>query len=145
MDNIIRPMREGDRAAVIAMMREFYNSEAVLTNGSKEIFREDFNACVSENPYLEGYVFEKNGEILGYSMLAKSFSTEFGKPCIWIEDLFLKKESCGMGLGSAFLKFVGEKYPDSLHRLEVEKENEPAMKTYMKSGFEEIPYTEMKR
>ena len=82
---------------------------------------------------------------MGYSMLAKSFSTEFGKPCIWIEDLFLKKESRGMGLGSAFLKFVGEKYPDSLHRLEVEKENEPAMKTYMKSGFEEIPYTEMKR
>lgn len=43
--------------AVIDMMRTFYSSPAVSTNGSEEIFRCDVEQCISDNPYLEGYVF----------------------------------------------------------------------------------------
>ena len=30
-------------------------------------------------------MFEENGQIQGYAMAAKSFSTEFGRPCIWVD------------------------------------------------------------
>ena len=86
----IRAMAREDAPAVIEMMRVFYTSPAVLSNGSEEIFAADVENCVNDSPYLEGYVFEENGELLGYGMLAKSFSTEFGKPCIWIEDLYIR-------------------------------------------------------
>ena len=78
------------------------------------------------------------------SMVAKSFSTEYGCPCIWIEELYLEPEHCDQGFGSAFLRFVKEKYPEAIMRLEVEAENRRAMHVYRKNGFEEMPYIEMK-
>ena len=145
MNCIIRLMTREDAQHVIDMMRVFYASPAVLSNGSEEIFRNDVENCVNDSPYLEGYIIEDGHKILGYGMVAKSFSTEFGKPCMWIEDLYLKEEARGLGLGSKFLHFVAEKYPEAILRLEVEEENERAIKTYRKCGFEVLPYMEMKR
>ena len=94
---------------------------------------------------MEGCVFEADGAICGYAMIAKSFSTEFGKPCVWIEDLYLEEEYRGKGLGSAFFGFIEEKYPDSMFRLEVEAENEAALRLYKKRGYDTLPYMEMKK
>lgn len=141
----IRKMIPADREAVLDMMRVFYASPAVLSNGSEEIFRADVENCVNDSPYLEGYVFEENGILLGYSMLAKSFSTEFGKPCIWVEDLYLTEAARGKGIGSAFLQMVAQMYPDAVLRLEAEEENHRAIATYHKNGFEVLPYTELIR
>ena len=141
----IRKMVPADREAVLGMMRVFYASPAVLSNGSEEIFRADVENCVNDSPYLEGYVFEENGILLGYSMLAKSFSTEFGKPCIWIEDLYLTEAARGKGIGSAFLQMVVQMYPNAVLRLEAEEENHRAIATYHKNGFEVLPYTELIR
>ena len=142
---MIRPMKQEDAAQIQRMMEVFYASPAVLSNGSAEIFAADIAACVSENPYLEGYVFEDAGELQGYAMAAKSFSTEFGKPCIWIEDLYVKPDCRGKGLGSAFFAYIQDKYTDCIFRLEVEEENHIAVRLYEKMGFAELPYMEMKK
>ena len=142
---MIRELTAADKDVVIDMMRVFYASAAVYTNGSEEIFENDVENCINENPYLEGYVFEENGVLLGYAMVAKSFSTEFGKPCMWIEDIYLKPECRGQGIGIQFMNFMKEKYPHAIHRLEVEEENETAMKLYKKAGFTTLPYVEMMR
>jgi GNAT superfamily N-acetyltransferase len=142
---MIRKMTEKDRMAVIDMMRTFYASDAVATNGSEEIFQNDVDACVSDNPYAEGYVFEDAGKLLGYAMLAKSYSTEYGKRCIWIEDIYIKEDYRGNGIGSKFFGFLEESYPDVLFRLEAEEENERAIHVYKKSGFDVMPYLEMKK
>lgn len=145
MDTIIRTMTEADRACVLEMMRGFYASPAVLTDGSEEIFQSDVDHCVGECPYLEGYIFQNDQTVQGYAMAAKSFSTEFGKPCIWIEDLFIKPEYRGLGIGSRFFSFIEEKYPEALLRLEVEAENDRAIHVYQKCGYEVLPYIEMKK
>lgn len=141
----ILSMQRAHTDEVLAMMQVFYNSPAVFTNGSEEIFRADIESCVTESPYLDGYVFEEDGEVLGYAMVAKSFSTEFGKPCMWLEDLYLKPEHCGKGIGSSFMGFLADKYPNAVLRLEVEAENERAVHVYEKSGFTVLPYMEMKK
>ncbi len=143
MNNIIRKMKKEDKSEVLAMMRVFYASEAVRTNGSDEIFENDFENCINDCPYLEGYVFEHEGKIQGYAMLAKSFSTEFGKPCIWIEDIYLKETSRGLGLGTKFFEFIHAEYSDVVFRLEAEEENERAVHVYKKSGYEVLPYLEL--
>lgn len=145
MDSKIRYIKKKDKQQILEMMRIFYASDAVLSNGSEEIFNSDINNCISDNPYIEGYIIEYNDEIQGYAMVAKSFSTEFGKNCIWIEDLYIKNEYRGLGLGSFFLNFIEKKYPNSLFRLEVEVENDRALKVYRKCGFDVIPYMEMKK
>ena len=138
-------MERRDKETVIAMMRTFYTSPAVLTNGSEKIFDADVEACVSDSPYLEGYVFECREEICGYGMLAKSFSTEFGRRCIWIEDLYVVSDYRGRGIGGGFLSFVRECYPEALLRLEVEEENERAISVYKRMGYDVFPYMEMKQ
>ena len=145
MSYATRSMTEADRETVLSMMRTFYASPAVLTNGSEEIFAADIDACVSNNPYLEGYMLLWEGQVAGYAMAAKSFSTEFGKPCVWLEDLYLKPEFRGQGIGSAFLADLAARYPKAILRLEVEEENERAIAVYRKCGFEVLPYMEMKR
>lgn len=141
----IRNMIKEDKNSVLKMMRIFYNSPAVLSNGSEEIFHNDIDNCVNECPYLEGYIFQDDKEIQGYAMVAKSFSTEFGKPCIWIEDLYLKPEYRGNGIAGQFFTFIEEKYPDMVMRLEAEKENKKAIHVYKKCGYEELPYLELKK
>ena len=145
MSTIIRKMIRDDKQSVIDMMRVFYASPAVHSSGSEEIFEADVENCVNDSPYLEGYVFEEDGEIQGYSMLAKSFATEFGKPCIWIEDLYMKPEYRGSGIGSKFFEFLEQNYTDCIFRLEVEEENERAVHVYEKNGFTFLPYMEMKK
>ena len=145
MNHTIRPMRPDDKPTIMEMMRVFYASPAVHTNGSTAIFAADIDACVGDSPYAEGFVMEGDGTIVGYVMVAKSFSTEFGKPCIWIEDIYVKAEYRGRGIGSMFLNFIEEKYPDSLFRLEVEAENERAVHVYKKCGYDMLPYMEMKK
>ena len=145
MEMTIRAMTAQDKNSVMEMMRVFYASPAVLSNGSEEIFLNDVENCINNSPYLEGYILEHSGTIQGYAMVAKSFSTEFGKPCIWIEDLYIKDEYRGLGIGQKILEFIENKYPNCIFRLEVEKENERAVKLYEKCGFTVLPYMEMKK
>ncbi len=144
MGSKIRKMAKGDKAEITAMMEVFYSSPAVHTNGSREIFSADFDACVNNSPYLEGFVIEE-GEIQGYAMVAKSFSTEFGKPCIWIEDIYIKEKFRGSGLGKMLLEFILSNYQNCIFRLEAEEENERAVALYKKCGFNVLPYLEMKK
>ena len=145
METTIRKLTAQDTNNILEMMRTFYASPAVFSNGSDEIFLNDIQTCLANSPYLEGYVLENSQEIQGYAMVAKSFSTEFGKPCIWIEDLYMKDRCRGTGLGSAFLRYMEETYPKAVFRLEVEEENEGAVKLYRKHGYDVLPYMEMKR
>ena len=152
MEFTIRNMMEQDKQEVLDMMRVFYASPAVQSNGSDEIFENDIRTCIEGSPYLEGYVFENEGQLLGYAMAAKSFSTEFGKQCVWIEDLYMKPESRGLGIGSKFFEFA-EKYAERIKK-EIEElsleavesyKNERAVHVYKKAGYEVLPYMEMIR
>ena len=145
MNTKIRKMIQGDKQEVFDMMKTFYTSPAVFTDGSDEIYSNDIDNCINENPYIEGFVFENADKLQGYAMIAKSFSTEFGKPCIWIEDLYIKEEFRGYGIGKMFFDFISEKYTDCIFRLEVEEENERAINLYTKCGFSNLPYIEMKK
>lgn len=139
----IRKIKKDDKAEILSMMEEFYSSDAVYTNGSKEIFETDFENCINNSPYIEGHVFEENNTILGYGMIAKSFSTEFGKPCIWFEDLYIKSEFRGKGIISEYIKHIEKTYINAIFRLEAEDENTRAIYVYKKAGFEKLPYIEM--
>ncbi len=145
MKTVIKKMTADCKAEVIEMMRVFYASPAVSTNGTPEIFENDFQGCIDDSPYLEGFVFEEDGLIVGYAMLAKSFSTEFGKPCVWIEDLYIKPEFRGQGIGTLFFEFVENKYKNVIFRLEVEEENKATVALYKKCGYGILPYLEMKK
>lgn len=141
----IRLLQPSDFAEVLSMMLPFYASPALLVHPSEEILRRTLTDALSDNPYLEAYGFEEDGMLVGYSMLAKSYSTEAGGRCIWIEDIYIKPEYRGRGFGTALLTFVEQRYRGQVARIriEAEPENGRAMAVYRKAGYEELGYTQL--
>lgn len=141
----VRPIGAADAEAVLDMMRTLYRSTAFLTDGSEAILQTNLDRCARGDPYVEGYVLEHGEALLGYVMLARSYSTEFGKPCLWVEDLFVREAFRGQGHGERLLRSLFLRYPDALFLLEVEPQNERAQALYRRCGFEAFPYAEMIR
>ena len=139
----IRKMQRDDSEIVIDMMRKFYTSSAVATNGSEEIFAANVENCLSGSPYVAGFIFVIDGKIIGYGITAHSYATEFGGECIWIEDIYIEPEYRGCGVGTKFIRYVKELYPDKIFRLESEKDNSAALNLYKRFGFKELPYLEL--
>lgn len=142
---LIRPMKREDKSEVLEMMRVFYASDAVLHKASDEVLERDIDDCLSALPFIEGYVFDADGEIAGYSMLAISYSTEYGGICVWVEDIYIKPAYQGKGFAARLFEFIENKYKDTAvrYRLELERDNINAAKAYFKNGYTELPYMEM--
>jgi GNAT superfamily N-acetyltransferase len=121
---------------VFEMMRVFYDSPALIHKSSDAVLKRDIEACLSDSPFVEGYVFTEKEEIIGYSMVSKSFTTEYGGICVWIEDLYFEEKWRNRGFGSQFFEFLERQYPEAVRfKLEVEKENEAAVATYKNNGY----------
>ena len=127
------------------MMRKFYQSPAVITDGSEKIFAANVDNCLSGKTCAAGYVFVDGGKVIGYGITARSYSTEFGVECIWLEDVYVAAEYRGRGVGSKFIRFVQARHPDKLLRLEAEADNDKALDLYKRLGFKALPYLEMIR
>lgn len=143
MDILIRKMQRGDAEIVLDMMRRFYNSPALITHGSEEIFATNVENCLDDSICADGFIFIDGEKIIGYGITAQSYSTEFGRECVWIEDIYIAEEYRGRGIGSQFINFVKEHYPDKVLRLEASRGNDKALSFYKNLGFKELPYMEM--
>jgi len=88
-------------------------------------------------PYAEVLIGEVDGEPMGFALFFHNFSTFEGRPGIYLEDLFVRPEARGKGLGKALL---GE-----LARIAVERDcarlewwvldwNEPSIGFYKSLG-----------
>lgn len=142
---MIRKFKENDFEIICKLMRDFYDSPAVFGKISDEIISRNVKNCINNSAYVEGFVFEENNEILGYSLVSKGYSSEYGGLCIWFEDIYIKSEHTGKGIGSKFFEFAEDLYKDTAvrYRLEVEENNEKAISLYKKRGFKRLDYVEM--
>ncbi|MBR7037707.1 MAG: GNAT family N-acetyltransferase [Oscillospiraceae bacterium] len=137
-------MCANDRAVVLGMMRDFYDSPAVDHTAPDATLEKDIDDCLSDLPYLNGFIMERDGQIVGYAMIAVSYTTEYGGICIWVEDLYLQPAYRHCGIGGELLTFLESQYPDAVRfKLEVEPENAAALQCYEKHGYSVSPYSLM--
>ena len=88
-------------------------------------------------PYAEVLIGEVNGVAEGFALFFHNFSTFEGKPGIYLEDLFVRPEARGAGLGKAFLQRLAQLAVErDCARLEwwVLDWNEPAIRFYKALG-----------
>ncbi len=140
---MFRKINPADREVFLTMSREFYSSPAVLSNIPEEYHQKAFDELMRSDVYLEAYIFEADGAAAGYSLLNKTFGHEAGGAVVWVEELYVRPEFQGRGLGGHFLEWLTETYPAARFRLETEPENERAAALYEKKGFSVLPYVQM--
>ncbi|WP_373289951.1 GNAT family N-acetyltransferase [Longimycelium tulufanense] len=94
-------------------------------------------ALFIESPALFGHVAEVDGRLVGFALWFLNFSTWRGTHGIYLEDLYVKSEMRGSGLGKALLtELAGECVRRGFSRLEwwVLNWNAPAINFYKSIG-----------
>ena len=102
----IRKITKNDKPIYTEMAKDFYSSPAVLENIPEGNITNSFDLFLAGTPYGDAFIFEEDGNILGYGVLAYTHSQEAGGRVVWIEEIYVKDEYRGRRFGSEFLEFV---------------------------------------
>ncbi|MDO9314036.1 MAG: GNAT family N-acetyltransferase [Burkholderiaceae bacterium] len=95
-----------------------------------------------ERPVVEALVADSAGSVLGFALFFTNFSTFLAQPGLYLEDLYVRPDQRGRGMGEALLSRVG--------RIAVERDygrfewsvldwNENAIRFYEKMGATVMP------
>ena len=140
-----RDITAADHDLILPMVADFYRTDAVDHEVPMEIMERSFAACADPNePLLRGVLVSREEEPVGYVYLTFCYSAEVGGRCVFIEEIFLKEQSRGMGLGKEIMDWMEKEYPAVRRfRLEVTQVNKSAIRLYEKSGYKYLKYDQM--
>ena len=102
----IRFAEEEDTKLILDFIKELANYEKLLNEvvATEEIL---FDSLFVQKK-AEVIIGEYDGKPVGFALFFHNFSTFLGKPGIYLEDLYIKPEMRGKGLGKIFLSFLGK-------------------------------------
>lgn len=140
---MFREIQKKDEQEFLAMEQAFYGGAAVLHAIPQAYMRRTFEEVTSGSPYAKCYLFEEEGKICGYGLLSFTYSNEVGGRVVLLEEIYIKDEFRGKGIGSRFIQFVINQHPAERYRLEVSEENRRAEQLYERLGFQCLPYRQM--
>jgi GNAT superfamily N-acetyltransferase len=107
VDPRIRRVREGDITAVVELVHGLAEYERL--EHECEMTDDQLRAALfGPAPALFGHVAEVDGEVVGFTLWFLSFSTFRGTHGIYLEDLFIRPDQRGSGLGRALLAELAE-------------------------------------
>lgn len=134
----IRDATPGDLDVIVRFVRDLaayerMESEVVATEGH---FAE---ALFGPSPKVFALILEVGGEPAGFAVWFYNFSTFLGRHGIYIEDVYVRPEFRGHGLGRGVFEYLARKaVAEGCGRLEwwVLDWNEPAIRFYRAIGAE---------
>lgn len=132
----IRPAAAADLPLIAALIRELaeYEKLAHEVRFDEAVLGQKLFGA---RPYAEVAIGERDGVAQGFALFFHNFSTFEGRPGIYLEDLFVRPEARGSGLGKALLAHLAALAVErDCARLEwsVLDWNEPAIGFYRQLG-----------
>jgi GNAT superfamily N-acetyltransferase len=101
----VRPARPEDVPLLLELFGELAEYEHLEheLRATAEQLRE---ALFGERPAAAALIAERDGEALGYALFFPTFSSFLASTGVWLEDLFVRPDSRGEGVGGALLSAV---------------------------------------
>jgi GNAT superfamily N-acetyltransferase len=140
-DYNIRQAQRADAIAIFDLIQELAVFEKLThqVTGTPESLA---NHLFGTSTYAEAIVAESQGQLIGFALFFKTYSTFLTKPGLYLEDIFVQQPHRGQGVGKALLKAVAQIAQERGYgRLEwsVLDWNENAIAFYEKMGAEVLP------
>jgi GNAT superfamily N-acetyltransferase len=98
----IRPAVREDTGRILAFIRELAEYERLAHEAVADeagLARQLFG----DTPRAEVLIAEVDGEAAGFALFFHNFSTFLGKPGLYLEDLFVRPQYRGLGLGKRLM------------------------------------------
>jgi len=125
-----------DIAELLDMMEDFYAIDNYPFH--RESTKTNMAEFISDLSLGRIYLLKHDQTTVGYLILAFGYSFEHGGKLAFVDDLFIKKDFRGKGMGSLAMDFIEREARNiGLHmlHLEVEPHNLNAVKLYDGKGF----------
>ena len=126
-----------DIGAILAMMEVFYTMYNYPFD--KEQTTKNLVEFIYDKRLGSLWVIREQEQTVGYVILAFGYSFSYGGKDAMLDELFIKEEYRGMGVGTRTIEFILEQAVQmgvkTVH-LEVEKHNVAGRALYKKQGFE---------
>lgn len=136
MTHQIRPAAAADVPALVELMTAFYAEAGfpLPVGPATDAFR-----ALLGSPQLGGiWLAESDSKVAGHAVLTLSYSMEYGGLRGFVDDLYVRPEARGRGLGLALLDAVrttcAERGVRALH-VEVGPDNATARRLYARAGY----------
>ena len=98
----IRDAAPGDAAVVLAFIEALADYEKLRHECFATVDEID-RTLFGPDPVPRVLIAEWDGEPVGFALWFRNFSTFLARPGIWLEDLFVRPEARGRGVGKALL------------------------------------------
>jgi ribosomal protein S18 acetylase RimI-like enzyme len=132
----IKKAVEGNIPQIIALMREFAEYENLLDYC--EVTEERLKVALFGETKVADAVLAFAGDApVGYAVFYPNFATFRGQRGLYLEDIFIKKEFRGRGVGEIILKYLAKAAKErGFERIDFQvlEWNTPAIKFYEKLG-----------
>lgn len=104
----IRPARPDDVREIVVLIRElaaYERLEHEVVADAENLRRHLFG----ERPFAEAILAEEKERVVGFALFFYNYSTFRTRPGIYLEDVFVRPEHRGKGIGKALLKTIARR------------------------------------
>ena len=132
----IRPAREDDASLVLALIRELAEYER-MANEVTATEADVRQALFGPAPSAEAVIAEVGDRSVGFALFFHNFSTFAGKRGLYLEDLYVRPDYRGRGIGRGLLRHLARLARErGCHRFEwsVLDWNALAIRSYRRAG-----------
>ena len=140
-ETVIRQAQKKDAETVFELIHalaHFHGDQSDFRATLQDVLRDGFG----ETPIYESWLAESEGKAQGLATFFLTYSTFKGKPCLYLDNLFVRDNARGQGIGEKLIDRVSRRAVElNCWRMElyVHKRN-PACGFYEKLGFSQTPY-----
>lgn len=125
-----------DRSLLLELMREFWAGEGLPWDDARVAGAVD--GMLGDPRHGRAWIARRDGRPVGYAIAAFGFSVEYGGVDAFVDELYVRPEHRGRGVGTALLDVLESGCRDAgaavLH-LEVDHANEGGQRLYRRLGF----------